>query len=98
MKKLTLVASFVVSLALMMVSMNVVQSQVGADQSRRDRLSPRGGMEDEDQADLGQSTSGATEAPTGFDNLTNGFSAKTLAVIRRSNPASAGNKSRTRAL
>ncbi len=73
MKKLTLVASFVVSLALMMVSINVVQSQVGADQSRRDRLSPRGGMEDEDQADLGQSTSGATEAPTGFDNLTNGF-------------------------
>jgi len=74
--KRRLIASFVGSLALMIVSTNVVQSQVGAE-----RFTPRGEMDDEDRAGPAHSTGRATaqsmvpatEAPTGFDNLTNGF-------------------------
>ena len=40
-------------------------------QNRRDRFRHNGVVEDEDRPALGRSD--ATEAPTGFDNLTNGF-------------------------
>ncbi len=43
-------------------------------QNRGDRFRHNGLMEDEDRAIVGESKSEATEAPTGFDNLTNGFS------------------------
>jgi len=40
---------------------------------RRDRLRHNGVMEGEDRSSFGEQRSDATEAPTGFDNLTNGF-------------------------
>jgi len=42
-------------------------------QNRRDRFRHNGVMEDEDRSAFGERRSDATEAPTGFDNLTNGF-------------------------
>ena len=42
-------------------------------QNRRDRLRHNGVIEDEDRSAFGERRSDATEAPTGFDNLTNGF-------------------------
>ena len=42
-------------------------------QNRGDRFRHNGLMEDEDRAVVGEPKSDATEAPTGFDNLTNGF-------------------------
>jgi CxxC motif-containing protein (DUF1111 family) len=41
--------------------------------NRRDRLRHNGVIEDEDRSAFGELRSDATEAPTGFDNLTNGF-------------------------
>jgi CxxC motif-containing protein (DUF1111 family) len=43
-------------------------------QNRGDRFRHNGLMEDEDRAVVGEPKSDATEAPAGFDNLTNGFS------------------------
>ena len=43
-------------------------------QNRGDRFRHNGLMEDEDRAVVGEPKSDAKEAPTGFDNLTNGFS------------------------
>jgi CxxC motif-containing protein (DUF1111 family) len=45
---------------------------VSAHQSRRERFRPTGTIRDEDTPDF-RNRPGATEAPTGFDNLTNGF-------------------------
>jgi len=42
-------------------------------QNRGDRFRHNGVIEDEDRSALGDPRSDATEAPTGFDNLTNGF-------------------------
>jgi CxxC motif-containing protein (DUF1111 family) len=42
-------------------------------QSRRERFRHNGELEDEDNSGMGDRTGGATEAPTGFDNQTNGF-------------------------
>ena len=42
-------------------------------QSHRDRFRHNGVIEDEDRSAFGGRGSDATEAPTGFDNLTNGF-------------------------
>ncbi len=42
-------------------------------QNRGDRFSHNGVIEDEDRSSFGDPRSDATEAPTGFDNLTNGF-------------------------
>lgn len=42
-------------------------------QSHRDRFRHNGVIEDEDRSAFGGRRSDATEAPTGFDNLTNGF-------------------------
>jgi CxxC motif-containing protein (DUF1111 family) len=42
-------------------------------QNRGDRFRHNGVMEDEDRSVVGDPKSDATEAPTGFDNLTNGF-------------------------
>jgi CxxC motif-containing protein (DUF1111 family) len=42
-------------------------------QHRRDRFRHNGVIEDEDRSAFGERRSDATEAPAGFDNLTNGF-------------------------
>ncbi len=42
-------------------------------QSHRDRFRHNGVIEDEDRSAFGGRRSDATEAPTGFDNMTNGF-------------------------
>jgi CxxC motif-containing protein (DUF1111 family) len=42
-------------------------------QSRKDRFRQTGVMQTEDDPDSGERRSGLTEAPTGFDNQTNGF-------------------------
>jgi len=42
-------------------------------QNRGDRLRHNGVIEDEDRSAFGNPNSDATEAPSGFDNLTNGF-------------------------
>jgi len=42
-------------------------------QNRRDRFRHNGVIEDEDRSAIGDPRSDATEAPTGFDNSTNGF-------------------------
>jgi CxxC motif-containing protein (DUF1111 family) len=47
-------------------------SAVSAHQSRRERFRPIGVIRNEDIPDF-RNRPGATEAPTGFDNLTNGF-------------------------
>jgi CxxC motif-containing protein (DUF1111 family) len=44
-----------------------------SNRNRRDRFRHNGVMEDEDRSAFGERRSDATEAPTGFDNLTNGF-------------------------
>src|SRR5438309_9229367 len=45
-------------------------------QNRGDRFRHNGVIEDEDRSVVGDPKSDATEAPTGFDNLTNGFNAQ----------------------
>ncbi len=77
--RFTIVATFVVTLALTAAFTNVAHSQgvtkapASSDhQTRRDRFRPNGVIQDEDHAGLADHQ-GATEAPTGFDNLTNGF-------------------------
>ena len=59
----------IVGLIAFLISTAVSQSNRG----RRDRLRHNGVMEDEDRSSFGEGRSDATEAPTGFDNLTNGF-------------------------
>ena len=59
----------IVGLAAFLISTAASQSNRG----RRDRLRHNGVMEDEDRSSFGERRSDATEAPTGFDNLTNGF-------------------------
>src|SRR4029453_3199216 len=42
-------------------------------QNRKNSFRQNGGIEDEDRSAIGEPRSDATEAPTGFDNSTNGF-------------------------
>jgi len=69
---LTPAAATLLSLGVLTLSVES-QSGRGANQTRRERFRHSGTSETEDQADTGERRSGATEAPTGFDNLTNGF-------------------------
>ena len=72
MKRKLFVALFlVVGLAAFLISTAASQSNR---QNRRDRFRHNGVMEEEDRSAFGERRSDATEAPTGFDNLTNGFS------------------------
>ncbi len=88
--KVTIVAIFVVSLALTTTFTNIAESQDGAtkatagsdDQTGQDRFRPQGVIEDEEPAGSNDRLSRSdeddrnrrpTEAPTGFDNRTNGF-------------------------
>src|SRR6266536_1442917 len=60
-----------------LVGFLVLQSQAvfsqATRQNRGDRFRHNGVIEDEDRSAIGDPRSDATEAPTGFDNLTNGF-------------------------
>ena len=69
---LTPAAATLLSLGVLTLSVEG-QSGRGANQTRRERFRHNGAIEAEDQADSGDRRNGATEAPTGFDNLTNGF-------------------------
>lgn len=72
--KLTVVIIFAAAMCYGVLYKNVVSSQVRSDDSRaKDRFDPRGVIDDERPS--GQASEVvATEAPAGFDNLTNGFS------------------------
>lgn len=84
--KLTVIVIFVVAYAVFVASTNKAESQSEAtqtaarpdEQNISDRFRPIGEIEDEgssvdDSRQSPQGTGNATEAPTGFDNLTNGF-------------------------
>jgi len=64
-----------VSLAILGLSAYLISiaSSQSDRQNRRDRFRHNGVIEDEDRSALGDRRSDVTEAPTGFDNLTNGF-------------------------
>ncbi|MEO5862895.1 MAG: di-heme oxidoredictase family protein [Burkholderiales bacterium] len=66
--KLAEVATFVVVLALAAAFTNTAYGQ-----DRRERFRHRGAIQAEDVAASGDPRREVTEAPTGFDNLTNGF-------------------------
>ena len=68
-RKLFVSLFLILGLAAFLIS--TAASQVN--RSRRDRLRHNGVIEDEDRSAFGEQRSDATEAPTGFDNLTNGF-------------------------
>src|SRR5262245_31768268 len=77
---MTVVANFGMAFTLASMSSNLAQNGGGSaatphGQTRRERLQPKGTVvEESDVADEkpGQANR-ATEAPTGFDNVTNGF-------------------------
>src|SRR5262245_43504093 len=80
---MTVVANFGMAFTLATMSANLVKTNdasgtsVGPDgKTRRERLQPKGTVTEE-SADVANEKSGqinrATEAPTGFDNITNGF-------------------------
>lgn len=84
--KLMMIVIFAAVFALTLASRNIVQSQIETDkmvdrsddQRRRDRLLPRGEIDSEavrsfNKESGGTNQIGETEAPAGFDNLTNGF-------------------------
>jgi CxxC motif-containing protein (DUF1111 family) len=70
MKRKFLVLLVFVGLSAFLIS---IASSQPARQKRRDRFRHNGVIEEEDRSAFGERRSGATEAPTGFDNLTNGF-------------------------
>ncbi len=69
---LTPAAATLLSLGVLTLSVEG-QSGSGTNQTRRERFRHNGAIEAEDQADSGVARNGTTEAPTGFDSLTNGF-------------------------
>jgi CxxC motif-containing protein (DUF1111 family) len=69
-RKLFVSLFLILGLAAFLISTAASQSNR---QNRRDRFRHNGVMEDEDRSAFGERRSDATEAPTGFDNLTNGF-------------------------
>ena len=69
-RKLFVSLFLIVGLAAFLISTAASQSNR---QNRRDRFRHNGVIEDEDRSAIGDPRSDATEAPTGFDNLTNGF-------------------------
>ena len=68
-RKLFVSLFLILGLAAFLISTAASQSN----RNRRDRFRHSGVMEDEDRSAFGERRSDATEAPTGFDNLTNGF-------------------------
>src|SRR5689334_7290800 len=72
--KLAVVAAFLATLCFVLVYNQVVSSQVRkVDVFDNGRFDPHGEIQVEQQAGAMTQTVVATEAPTGFDNLTNGF-------------------------
>jgi CxxC motif-containing protein (DUF1111 family) len=69
-RKLFVSLFLILGLAAFLISTAASQSNR---QNRRDRFRHNGVIEDEDRSAIGDPRSDATEAPTGFDNLTNGF-------------------------
>src|SRR6266567_2976580 len=69
-RKLFVYLFLILGLAAFLISTAASQSNR---QNRRDRFRHNGMIEDEDRSAIGDPRSDATEAPTGFDNLTNGF-------------------------
>ena len=69
-RKLFVSLFLILGLAAFLISTAASQSN----RNRRDRFRHNGVMEEEDRSAFGERRSDATEAPTGFDNLTNGFS------------------------
>jgi CxxC motif-containing protein (DUF1111 family) len=69
-RKLFVSLFLILGLAAFLISTAASQSNR---QSRRDRFRHNGVIEDEDRSAVGDPRSDATEAPTGFDNSTNGF-------------------------
>ena len=70
-RKLFVSLFLILGLAAFLISTAASQSNR---QNRRDRFRHNGVIEDEDRSAIGDPRSDATEAPTGFDNSTNGFS------------------------
>ena len=68
-KKLFISLFLILGLAAFLISTAASQSN----RSRRDRFRHNGVIEDEDRSAFGERRGDATEAPAGFDNLTNGF-------------------------
>ena len=68
-RKLFVSLFLIVGLAALLISTAASQSN----RSGKDRLLYNGVMEDEDRPASSERRSDAIEAPTGFDNLTNGF-------------------------
>jgi CxxC motif-containing protein (DUF1111 family) len=68
-RKLFVSLFLILGLAAFLISTAASQSN----RNRRDRFRHTGVMEEEDRSAFGERRSDATEAPTGFDNLTNGF-------------------------
>ena len=83
---LTPVAVTLLSLGVLTLSVES-QSGRGTHQTRRERFRHNGVIEAEDQADAGDKRSGTIEAPTGFDNLTNGFTVQgpAFATLNKTN-------------
>jgi CxxC motif-containing protein (DUF1111 family) len=69
-RKLFVSLFLILGLAAFLISTAASQSNR---QNRRDRFRHNGVIEDEDRPSFGDRRSDASEAPTGFDNLTNGF-------------------------
>ena len=69
-RKLFVSLFLILGLAAFLISTAASQSNR---QNRRDRFRHNGVIEDEDRSAIGDPRSDATEAPTGFDNSTNGF-------------------------
>jgi len=69
-RKLFVSLFLILGLAAFLISTAASQSNR---QNRRDRFRHNGVIEDEDRSAVAERRSDATEAPTGFDNLTNGF-------------------------
>ena len=68
-RKLFVSLFLILGLAALLISTAASQSN----RNRRDRFRHNGVIEDEDRSVVDDRRSDATEAPTGFDNLTNGF-------------------------
>jgi CxxC motif-containing protein (DUF1111 family) len=69
-RQLFIVLFLIVGLASLLLAQARPQS---SHQNRRDRFRHNGAIEDEDRSAFGDKRNGVTEAPSGFDNVTNGF-------------------------
>lgn len=67
-----IVAIFAVAFALTTLSTNIAPGKAAL-QGPNEKFNPRGVLDDEGPPDSGVDREGVTEAPTGFDDRTNGF-------------------------